>query len=79
MLAEAIKNKEVIIELVPPHNYRHNPTECAIHTFKNRILPGLATCHPHFLIREWNRLLQQAELTLNYLKFIIMGVIVWEI
>ena len=55
-------------ELVPPHQYRRNAAERAIRTFKNHFLAGLATCDPDFPIRQWDRLVEQAELTLNLLR-----------
>ena len=55
-------------ELVPPHQHRRNAAERAIRTFKNHFLAGLATCDLDFPIREWDRLNQQAELTLNLLR-----------
>ena len=55
-------------ELVPPHQHRRNAAERAIRTFKNHFLAGLATCDPDFPLREWDRLVVQAELTLNLLQ-----------
>ena len=55
-------------ELVPPHQHRRNAAERAIRTFKNHFLAGLATCDPEFPLRQWDRLVEQAELTLNLLR-----------
>ena len=55
-------------ELVPPHQHRRNAAERAIRTFKNHFLAGLATCDPDFPLRQWDRLLDQAELTINLLR-----------
>ena len=52
-------------QLVPPHIHRRNAAERAIQTFKHHFLAILASCDPHFPIAEWDRLLDQAELTLN--------------
>ena len=52
-------------QLVPPHIHRRNAAERAIQTFKHHFLAILASCDPNFPIAEWDRLLDQAELTLN--------------
>ena len=52
---------------IPPQ-YRRDAAEAAIQTFKNHLLSGLATCDPQFPIIEWDRLLPQAQLTLNLLR-----------
>ena len=55
-------------QLVPPHQHRQNAAEKAIKTVKNHLLSGLATCHQQFPITEWDRILPQAEMTLNLLQ-----------
>ena len=50
-----------------PYIHRQNAAERAIGTFKNHVLAGLATCHKQFPIAKWDRLLPQAEITLNLL------------
>ena len=55
-------------QLVPPHVHRRNAAERAIQTYKNHLLAFLATCDPAFPVSEWDRLLFQAELTLNLLR-----------
>ena len=63
-----LTENNVIYELVPPHQHRRNAAERAIRTFKNHFLAGLATCDPASSLREWDRLIDQAELTLNLLR-----------
>ena len=53
---------------MPPKIHRRNAAERAIQTFKNHFLAGIATYNPKFPINEWDRLLQQAEITLNLLR-----------
>jgi hypothetical protein len=60
--------KGVEYQLVLPHVHRRNAAERAIQTFKNHFLAFLATCDPDFPVSEWDRLLFQAELTLNLLR-----------
>ena len=58
----------VQFQLVPPHNHRANLAERAIQTFKNHFKAGLSSLQPFFPITEWDRLLPQAFLTLNFLR-----------
>ena len=67
-LRKAIKNNNMDFQLVPPHNHRVNAAERAIRTFKSHFLSTLATCDPDYPITEWDRLLQQSEMTLNLLR-----------
>lgn len=55
-------------QLVPPHIHRRNAAERAIQTFKDHFIACLASIDPTFPIAEWDRLLPQAELTLNLLR-----------
>ena len=64
----SLHNKGIIFELVPPHHHRRNSAERAIRTFKNHIIVGLTTCDPAFPLREWDRLIDQGELTLKLLR-----------
>ena len=56
------------LQLVSPHQHRRNADEKAIKTVKSHLLSGLATCHKQFPIIEWDRILPQAEITLNLLR-----------
>ena len=64
----ALKKHNLEHQLVPPHQHRRNAAERAIQTFKNHFIAGLASTNPKFPIREWDRLLNQAEITLNLLR-----------
>jgi hypothetical protein len=55
-------------QLVPPHCHRRNAAERAIHTFKEHFLAGLASVDPYLSLHLWNRILPQAEITLNLLR-----------
>ena len=65
---DALKKNTVQYQLTPPHMHRRNAAERAIRTFKNHFLTGLALCDPKFPVAEWDRLLEQAVLTLNLLR-----------
>jgi hypothetical protein len=59
---------DVNYQLVPPHCHRRNAPERAIRTFKEQFVAGLSSADPTFPLHLWDRLLPQAELTLNLLR-----------
>ena len=67
-LKNSLVHNNQSFELVPPNIHRRNAAEKAICTMKNHILSGLANCDKSFPILEWDRLLIQAEITLNLLR-----------
>jgi hypothetical protein len=58
---------DIAYQLVPPHCHRRNAAELAIRTFKEHFVAGLSSVDPSFPMRLWDRLLPQAEITLNLL------------
>ena len=64
----ALQKNKIEYQKVPPNVHRRNAAERAIRTFKAHFLAGLATCDPEYPISEWDRLLEQAEMTLNMLR-----------
>ena len=67
-LKYAMKINKLTYQLAPPHQHRRNAAERAIQTFKNHFIAGLTSVDPDFPISEWDRLLPQAELSLNLLR-----------
>ena len=61
-------NQQEDYQLVPPGNHRRNAAERAIRTFKNHLIAGLSTADPNFPLNLWDRLLDQAYITLNLLR-----------
>jgi hypothetical protein len=59
---------DVDYQLVPPHCHRLNAAERAILTFKENFVAGLSSVDPTFPLHLWDRLLSQAEITLNLLR-----------
>jgi hypothetical protein len=55
--------------LVPPHKHRVNTAECAIATFKEHFIAGLATVNRNCPLQLWDEFLHQVKLTLNLLCF----------
>ena len=67
-LKQALTKNKKQYELTPPNIHRRNAAERAIRTFKNHCMAGFASCDKDFPLAEWDRLLVQAELTLNLLR-----------
>jgi hypothetical protein len=61
---------DVEYQLVPPHCYyrRCNAVKRAIGTFKEHFVAGLSSVDPAFPLHLWDRILPQAEITLNMLR-----------
>ncbi len=66
-LKTTLSSHHLKYQLVPPHVHCQNAAERAIKTFKTHFLSVLATADSNFPITEWDRLLPQAEMTLNLL------------
>jgi hypothetical protein len=68
----ALKNyftvNNIAYQLVPPHCHRSNAEERAIGTFKEHFVAGLSSVEPSFPMHLWDRILPQAEITLNLLR-----------
>jgi hypothetical protein len=58
----------IAYQLVPPHCHRRNAAESTIRTFKEHFVAGLSSVYPSFPMHLWDRLLPQAEITLNLLR-----------
>ena len=67
-LKKSFDKYNINYQFVPPHVHRANATEHAIRTFNALFFARLASCNPAFPIAEWDRLLDQAEMTLNLLQ-----------
>ena len=61
-------NNKTSYQLVPPHSHRRNLAERAIQTWKNHFKAGLASVDPNFPLSEWDRLIFQANITLNLMR-----------
>jgi hypothetical protein len=67
-LKDYMHDHDVDYQLVPPGIHRRNAAERAIRTFKNHFIAGLCSVDKNFPIHLWDRLLPQAEITLNLLR-----------
>jgi hypothetical protein len=63
-----LTTNDVEYQLVPPHCHRRNAAERAIRTFKEHFVVVLASVDPYFQLHLCDRLLPQAEMTLNLLQ-----------
>jgi hypothetical protein len=59
---------DVEYQLAPPHCPRRNAAERSIRTFKEQFVAGLSSVDPTFPLHLWDRVLPQAEITLNLLR-----------
>jgi hypothetical protein len=68
VLKSFFTENDVEYQLVPPHCHIHNAAERAIRNFKEHFVAGLASSDPDFPLYLCDRLLSQAEMTLNLLR-----------
>jgi hypothetical protein len=59
---------DIAYQLVPPHCHRRNAAERAIGNFKEHFVAGPSSVDTSFPMHLWDRLLPQAEITLNLLR-----------
>jgi hypothetical protein len=62
------KSEQVDYQLVPPHVHRRNAAERAIRTWKNHLIAGICSTDTAFPLHLWDRVLEQATITLNLLQ-----------
>ena len=65
---KSIIREKYQLELVPPGCHRRNADKVAIRDFKAHFLGIIAGTADNFPIQLWNRLLPQAEITVNLLR-----------
>jgi hypothetical protein len=68
IIKTALLKHKVQYQLLPPHLHRCNSAERAIQTSKAHYIAGLCSTDPEYPAAEWDRLIPQAELTLNLLR-----------
>jgi len=65
---QTIRDNNMTYQLVPPHDHRRNMAEKAIQTFKAHFISISCGADKDFPLHLWDRLLPQAEHTLNMLR-----------
>ena len=68
LLKDFMHEQKEDFQLTPPGIHRRNSAERAIRTFKNHFIAGLASTDPNFPLNLWDRLIEQAYITLNLLR-----------
>jgi len=68
LLKEYITSKGIKYQMVPPNQHRANAAERAIRTFQNHFIAILCSCDPAFPLHLWDRLIEQAVITLNLVR-----------
>lgn len=68
MLLAFNKENNVTVQLMPPYTHRCNTAEREILTFKNHLIAGMVSLPNDFPMHLWDRLMEQAEWTLNMLR-----------
>ena len=63
-----LRLSQIDFQLVPPGSHRRNAAERAIQTFKDHFVAGLCSTDPNFPIALWDKLLPQAQHSLNLLR-----------
>jgi len=68
ILKDFMDEEDIQFQLVPPGIHRRNATKRAIRTWKNHFIAGLCSTDPDFPMNLWDRLVPQANLTINLLR-----------
>ena len=63
-----LKVNNIDFKLSPPGMHCRNAAEWAISTFKDNFIARLLSTYPDFYMQNWDRLVEQAETTLNLLR-----------
>ena len=67
-MKDSMTKHKISFQLAPPYTHHRNAAERSIRTFKNNFVAGFSTTDPNFPVSEWDRLLDQATITLNLLR-----------
>ena len=67
-LKDYMVTNNIKYQLAAPGQHRTNAAERAIRTFKNHFVAGLCSTDEHFPLHLWDRLIEQAVITLNLLR-----------
>lgn len=67
-ITKFLKSTDIKWQFVPPNEHRVNAAERAIQTFKNHFIAGLCSTDRDFPFQLWDKLLPQAQDSLNMLR-----------
>ena len=68
LLLDKMDKEGVDYQLTPAGSHHRNTAEKAVQTFKDYFISGLCTTDPTFPLNLWDKLVPQAEITLNLLQ-----------
>jgi hypothetical protein len=68
LLKTYLHQQNITFQLVLPYSHRRSSAERAIRSFKDHLIAGLCSTDKSFQMHLWDRLLQQAVITLNMLR-----------
>jgi hypothetical protein len=68
LLKDFFDNNDINYQLFPPGVHRRNAAERTIHTFQNQFSAGLCSGDNDSPLHLWDRLLPQAEISLNLMR-----------
>ena len=68
IMKEFMTQQGIDFQLVNPGDHRRNAVERGMRTFKNHLIGGLASVDKDFPFHLWDRLIPQADITLNLLR-----------
>ena len=68
LLKDEMDKSDITYQLTPARNHKRNTAERAIQVFKNHFISGFCSVDPKFPLKLWDKLLPQAEITLNLLR-----------
>ena len=68
LIKEFNKDKNIKYQLIEPYVHRKNATERANQTYKNHLIAGMCCLPPMFSMYLWDRLIPQADITINLLR-----------
>ena len=68
IFTDALTRKRVEYQMVTPHFHCSNLAKSAISIYEDHFKTWLDSCGPKYPIREWDRLIPQANITMNLLQ-----------
>ena len=60
-----LKAKNIEFQVAPPEMHHRNAEKRAISAFKDNFIVGICSTDPDFLMKNWYRLVEQADITIH--------------
>ena len=68
LMTKFMEEENITYQLTPAGSHRQSIAEKAVHTFKNHFIVSLCSLPDEFPLNLWDKILPQAEITLNFLQ-----------